>query len=351
MGLPVALTSLRFFAAMAVLLHHSGAGRLRSAGEAARPLANILDNGYVGVTFFFVLSGFILHAVYADRLQSEGSRRPYFAARAARILPVYFLALALAAVVAWQPAPGAWAQLFLLQSWLPGLPNWNFPAWTLSAELFFYLCFPLLAGRATRLPLHALWPITAGIAAGVLLLSTSATNPWQAPHGWMDGVPAPLLRLPEFVLGIGLAELARRDRLSSLRLPPILAVLALLIVMAQPPATWIAPAATILSALLIVSVVNGRDGAVARVLSTPSLVLLGGASYAIYLLAVPVRAMFEHAGLVSTPALLCYPLVLLAGGLAAFLAVEKPAQRWLRHVLGGRRHPGPSGGRQAPAPR
>jgi peptidoglycan/LPS O-acetylase OafA/YrhL len=61
-----ALTSIRFFAAVAVMMFHSGAGFSRNIGL-PQYLVNALDNGYLGVTLFFVLSGFIItYSHYSD---------------------------------------------------------------------------------------------------------------------------------------------------------------------------------------------------------------------------------------------------------------------------------------------
>lgn len=89
------LTSLRFFAALAVLLFHSGSSALISTGLVPAPVANFLRNGDLGVSFFFILSGFILTFVYYGKLGSGRRLMSYARARFARIYPVYALALVL----------------------------------------------------------------------------------------------------------------------------------------------------------------------------------------------------------------------------------------------------------------
>ena len=81
----LALTSLRFFAASYVLVFHSGGPTLSEFGRLPPLLDNFLMNGYLGVTFFFVLSGFILTYVYYGRLTTQKDRTRYAAARFARI--------------------------------------------------------------------------------------------------------------------------------------------------------------------------------------------------------------------------------------------------------------------------
>src|SRR5207247_2593909 len=107
-----------------------------------------------GVSFFFVLSGFILTYVYGD-LRRDGWRR-YFAARIGRIWPAH-LALFAYVVVALpleqrtppgsNHLPNALANVFLVQAWMPDfrfIGAFNNVSWSLSVEVFFYLLFPLL---------------------------------------------------------------------------------------------------------------------------------------------------------------------------------------------------------------
>jgi len=104
-----------------------------------------MERGYLGVSFFFMLSGFILTYNYP----SITSKRDYLAARAARILPVYYLSLlfALPWLITYILSDGfnlkLWLKIILVltltQSWVPTISGfWNGPAWTLSCEAFFY---------------------------------------------------------------------------------------------------------------------------------------------------------------------------------------------------------------------
>src|SRR5438128_7044986 len=80
------LTGLRFLAALLVVLYHVDlASRL--------PLSPIVGIGYVGVSFFFVLSGFILAYTYLDAHgRLNRSRGAFWGARIARVYPVYLVA-------------------------------------------------------------------------------------------------------------------------------------------------------------------------------------------------------------------------------------------------------------------
>jgi peptidoglycan/LPS O-acetylase OafA/YrhL len=142
-----ALTALRFFAAaMIVMLHAQG-----YFGTVPLFAHFVLTQG---VCFFFVLSGFILTYAY-PALDRRGTVR-FLVARLARIMPLHLLTLLLYVLIlpAWyrdsvsSSTRGAGLlSALLLQAWVPVYrvqTAFNGVSWSLSAELFFYLCFPLL---------------------------------------------------------------------------------------------------------------------------------------------------------------------------------------------------------------
>ena len=117
-----------------------------------RFLRSVVDNAYVFVGFFFLISGFVMAYNYADREQL--SKRDFYVARASRVYPVYLLVLLLSLPFLWFEWPAhTHGDFFLgllltplaLQGWDPHLATfWNTVGWTLPAELFLYLLFPYL---------------------------------------------------------------------------------------------------------------------------------------------------------------------------------------------------------------
>ena len=95
------LTGLRFFAAIAVVACHYSLF-WRTGAVSVPWLATLMGNGNLGVNIFFILSGFILTYTYlpVDAVM-KGTLFNFYIARVARIVPVYFLALAVAAVPLW----------------------------------------------------------------------------------------------------------------------------------------------------------------------------------------------------------------------------------------------------------
>src|SRR5690242_11077718 len=145
------LTFARFAAALLVYLCHFGDPEKLSAC-CGRNFAILIQNGYSGVTFFFILSGFVLAFVYLDSFAklSVGGIAEFYFFRAARILPLWFflsLPFILGAVRSHQVAhllpyitfTQAWSRDSQIAFGYIGV------AWTLSVEMFFYLLFPLVA--------------------------------------------------------------------------------------------------------------------------------------------------------------------------------------------------------------
>ena len=115
-------------------------------------LSPIINNAYVFVGFFFLISGFVLAYNYADR--PHLSRRAFYLARVSRVYPVYLLVLALSfpfLAIEWQARPhteffqGLFLTPIALQGWSPALATfWNTVAWTVPAEFLLYALFPFL---------------------------------------------------------------------------------------------------------------------------------------------------------------------------------------------------------------
>ena len=170
-ALPV-LTSLRFFAAAEVVLFHISAG---PAGAAIPEglLQNLASGGYAAVSFFFVLSGFVLTYAHAGATEQQGGAidtRRFWVQRFARLGPAYYLGLLLAAPIAIAyvasnaQAPAAFigpvlVLVFLQAWWAPLASVWNFPAWSLSVECLFYALFPWLARASVRWPRSTLFVV------------------------------------------------------------------------------------------------------------------------------------------------------------------------------------------------
>lgn len=207
------LTGLRWWAAFVVFGFHMGV-----LAPLPWPISAVFAQGYYGVTFFFVLSGFVL----TWSLTSRVSQSTFYWRRFARIYPLHLVTLLLAIPVFYnlgfghdapwvrQPELGILSlSLVLLQGWFLApavLFSGNPAAWTLSCEAFFYALHPyisrFLSPRAIRGAL-----LTA--AAFIVLMFVVRSLAVVLPASFFALMPLPLLRLPEFVLGMAIAWAVR----------------------------------------------------------------------------------------------------------------------------------------------
>ncbi|MFP2901596.1 acyltransferase family protein [Corallococcus sp. 4LFB] len=315
-----ALTGLRFLAALHVVLFHFGTPCIQ--GVAPEWMVQVVASGYASVGVFFLLSGFVLAYNYVDTAGGmQTPPRAFWSARVARVYPVFLLMFLLSAVptarasLADNPLPVAVAKLgtaglttlLLLQSWVPRLAlYWNPPSWSVSVEAFFYAVFPALAGRLERFrgarmaaALVGVWMLGLLPPVLYLVLRPDGPGPLDAASGgvWLTVLKLnPLVRLPEFLLGVLLGRVFVRERAAAAprRSGAVMALAgaALLLLGFSQGASipyplmhnaLLAPA----SALLVYGLARG-GGPLGQALARPWLVHLGGASYALYLLQFPV---------------------------------------------------------------
>lgn len=203
------LTGLRFFAAWMVVVHHF-------ANFATIPFVTRYQGfGATGVTFFFVLSGFVLTWSFVP-----GDTAPrFYWRRFARIWPLHAVTtlLALPVFYSMRDLPYDWTAIslsfLLLHAWIPTATTYfagNPASWTLSCEMFFYALHPLLVRRALTLKLGALGVAVAIVLAAVFVVARWSPE-WFSPRifGWLLYI-SPLFRVGEFLLGVGLAAALKR---------------------------------------------------------------------------------------------------------------------------------------------
>jgi peptidoglycan/LPS O-acetylase OafA/YrhL len=332
------LTSARFFAALLVVFfHYDKKLQLFPTGLA--------DFGYEAVTFFFILSGFVLSYTHGRDDGLNVSVNQFARSRLLRILPAYVLALIVAfpfflagAIKTGNVDLAAALVPPMLQSWWPPAALlWNSPAWSLSNEIFFYALYPLI-WTAWR----GISPRASLIAAASLVLAVSAFRA-AIPHdteGWRHfSAYFPVLNLPQFLLGIALAKLfliTQRQNTTRLFYASVAAMVAIIALKTEQH--WLADGAILCAVFgAMVYGLAGLKGLPLAILSIRPLAFLGDASYAIYILHVPAWLWWDRAARVSLglqwPAALdfsCYLGSVLALSIGAMLLVERPVRAWLR---------------------
>lgn len=352
------LTFTRYVAALTVVFFHYGASVFPASIAWLNP---VLTAGPIAVSYFYVLSGFIMAIAYyrPGQLQALDKKR-YWIARIARIYPVYLLALLIMIAAKWQSAgsdPGTvLLSLSMLQAWVPGYPlTLNSPGWSLSVEAFFYLTFPLLIMLVKRHHLKQLaiaallfWLATQILHTG--LLNSAGYAPLNLMHDFIYYNPA--MHLNTFILGFIAGVWLKEGRLQTLATPGlntsmlagVTLLLAVLLVLREPLIAasslqfdytngLVAPLF-----LLFIILLALNTGVISRLLQHHWLVLLGEASFSLYILQKPLHGIYTRlvpAEIAANSALHFYLFVVLltASALFSYHFFETPLRRRINNFF------------------
>ncbi|MCO1435460.1 acyltransferase [Burkholderia multivorans] len=300
-----ALTSFRFIAAIAVVVPHFGYKT---------------DTGGIAVGFFFALSGFILAYNYADRFETltVPTVAKLWALRVARIWPLHLLMLAAVVPLIWIHGTQYtdWqtlANVFLLHAWYPDGVNifsYNGVSWSISDELFFYICLPFLLFAFNRLGVSksATHAALAGLAAfGCLFLIALAlrTKMQAFSVDWWLMMVSPYVRIFDFIIGLCLGLLFNslqgpREKWFDVPLFTVLEIASLWFLVVLYQSTWhkwptLANSAYYQPAMAaIIFVFAFQRGLLSKVLSNRVLVHLGEISFALYMIHQPIMYYADH---------------------------------------------------------
>jgi len=312
------LTFTRFIAALSVVIFHYGS---TTTPFDIAPFSHVFQAGPIAVSYFYSLSGFIMAIAYYRPDKPDFNKRKYWLARFARIYPVYLLALLLVFAANYKDLEDGSSALLLnlslLQAWIPGYPlSLNSPGWSLSVEAFFYLCLPFLILYAYRAGIKKLvwFSVILWLGTQILhtaLLNSSAYEPHNHLHDFI--YYNPLMHINTFLIGLvgGIFFKKNYHYLQSQQAPNQLLLLSsfvliclLIIIQATFEENYgfnidltnglIAP----LSLVFIIAL-SCDTGRLSRWFSLPIFVLLGEASYSLYILQRPVHGLYEK--LIATP--------------------------------------------------
>jgi peptidoglycan/LPS O-acetylase OafA/YrhL len=349
-------SSLRFIAAIVVLTFHV-------AGSFNIYYGSFLENLglWQGLTCFFVLSGFIMVYVHPE-LNDSKSTNSFFVARFARIWPSYFASLCF--FVALKPSslqtPNAAliavANVLMVQSWTlikPFYKLFNNPAWSVSTEAFFYLCFPMLLKRfkETWKSKVAFCLLLGAISIGAAYIAEFPVYAKILPRQINVN---PLCRLFEFVTGMIVClaynrynqkiswgkSVATLFELVSIALVAM-AVMLTLVWQTTSDTVWLEPIRIWLSYCgiapiygFLIFVFAIQKGYISQLLTRKAFVKMGELSFSIYLFHLPILLYFSEnyerrraGSLVPTIVIACILCFTMA--VTNFILVENPARRFI----------------------
>ena len=340
------LTSLRIFFALMVFGAHCYV--LDTSFD-----AHFFKEGFVGVSFFFILSGFIIAYNYQKKLSEKTiSKRTFWIARIARIYPLHLLTLLIAACIGGyvQYSDTAdWikhfaASAFLLQPFFPSADyffSFNSPSWSLGCEQLFYFCFPLVIPFLTnKRNLYA----TLFICLPVMLIAMHLTPEEQIKAYWYVN---PLTRLPDFLVGVLLYRLYQsiHDKKISHSAGTLLeaGAVALFFIFyfcaADIPKVYRYSCYYWLPVSLVILVFSIQRGYLSRLLSGRILVIGGEISYSFYLIHLFIILTYTQMAAhyqwqipwtISVPVIFSITIAL---SLLSYYYFEKPANKWVKRIL------------------
>lgn len=341
------LTTTRFIAALSVVLFHSG----RTLGFIR--FFPMLTSGPTAVDYFFVLSGFVMSLAYY-RPGTRFDFRGYWLARFSRIYPVYIFSFVITCfyylnILSKIKPDKISANIFLYQAWIPDYAlSFNIAAWSLSVETFFYLVFPFLIILSMRLSAEKMiWAATVFWVISQVVHSILFIRFMPEWANWLNYFP--LFHLNAFLLGVagGILYLTNSSlqtiKQSTIRLAlaasvgVILLLLSLREYMPTFPHSFSLDTGLLAPLFLIIVMALALDTTyLSQVLSHPRLVLLGDASYALYILHVPFLWLLK--GLLTlTGVTIAYGIVFsiyipatILLCIVVFKYLERPARDWLR---------------------
>lgn len=289
------LTSIRFLAAMMVVFSHLGFLATSESPVLRSLYENVFYEGYIGVTFFFILSGFILSFSYTSRIRNnEITLSDYIISRFARIYPLHILTLLFALPLVFYAVYKnndslltLIPNIFLVQSFIPSgeyFFSGNAPSWSLSNEMFFYLLFPFLLFR------NNLFLVISSLAIVLFQITVSQLGLSAGKQHYLIYI-FPVTRLLDFMVGILLFRIYCHFKSKGISINPdafqvfSILLLILAIVMKQNVLqAYRYDLYYILPMSFLIFSFAYSEGKISSFLSTKIFILLGEASFSLYLI-------------------------------------------------------------------
>ena len=333
------LTATRAVAAIMVFIHHFGT-KVFPFNLAYK----FFDSGNLAVSYFFVLSGFVLYISYVG---SDMQYIDYLKRRTGRIVPVYILALFLFIAVAFcfydykfssNLAKQIMYCTLFVQAYFPQYAlSLNSPAWTISVEMLFYILFPLLLLMEKRsIRLFTAITIT-------LFIVSQGIHLWYYQGGIklsekIEGYTFynPLIHMSQFLIGMIGGYLYKRYTGTKrfIFFPTILFVAIILLIVFRPESLsyHVGLIAPVFMLFILFTAINDP-----RILNINAVVFLGEISYGIYILQFPVYKFFDAMNArymhIPEPYFFWFALcMLILAASISYTIFEKPLRRKINSI-------------------
>lgn len=338
------LTFTRFLAAVSVVVFHYGGKSFPFYNE---NIAFIFRNADVCVSYFFILSGFVMILAYGNKVFISAG--DYLKNRLARIYPLYFLAILIILLLQFREKNidywGLFLNVFMIQAWIPDkVLSVNPPGWSLSVELLFYAIFPFVFNRFLKK--MTLERITVVIVLfwvlSQIIFQLYFFRYEENQLGIIKDVLKynPLLHLNEFLVG-NLAGLffIRNLKEKKDNYDFILLILVALLILALKFPLGLNFHNGLLAVLFIPMLffISLNNGIITKLFRNRVFVFLGEISFGIYILQHPVYALISAYSVnkylhISDPTIVFFLrlFILIVFSSVAYIYLEKPIQSKIR---------------------
>lgn len=314
---------------------------------------HFFKEGFVGVSFFFMLSGFIIAYNYQKKLgEKKIPKRTFWVARIARIYPLHWLTLLIAIALggyAMESGVTDWckhffASLTLTNAYIPQdnyFFSFNSPSWSLCCEQLFYICFPFLVPLARNYKKL----LCVFLICAILGVIGMYYTPLEEIKGYW--YVNPITRLPDFMAGMLLFQLYTylRTKAITFRQGSIIEFVSIAVFLgfylyaAEIPKVYRYSCYYWLPVALVLISFSLQKGIVSRLLSNRFLVIGGEISYSFYL--IHLLVLLSYAGwqkesdypiswYISVPVLFCITISL---SLLSYYYFEKPMNKLVKKLL------------------
>lgn len=284
------ITFTRFIAAIAIVISHYKKDLFLYK---IPYVSEIFLRANVGVSYFFILSGFIMIVAYHKKNKID--YREFYRNRFARIYPLYIVGLLLYLITKYSGFSLDKLFLYLLglQSWMPGqVLILNFPGWSISVEFLFYLLFPVLYNYLYSKGKKSIWIISVllwiitQIFSNIYIQSSFYEGPHTISHEFISYFP--FLHINEFLIG-NLAGLffINNFKEKNYDIPVVLIFISILCSLIFIPLNFHNGLMAVLFIPLIL-LISYNTGFLTTIFALKPFEYLGEISYAIYITHIPL---------------------------------------------------------------
>lgn len=347
-----ALTGIRALGAWWVVIYHLK-DELALLLSKDSLLIHFINAGHIGVTLFFILSGFILTYNYANTFNSLSLSNylHFLGQRLARIYPVHiFTLVSLLLLIVTANVAGYslgsperytagkfFEHLFLVNGWsLPINTSWNGVAWTLSVEWLCYLLFPILS---------VLWLKLKNPTVLIFMISLIlSTLPFMRPQG---GVYEVIM----FIVGVLLGKVYLTKFGSKFNWETVVIGSSIGIILLGSAVSSSSLHTSTIAAFMVLFIYGlawNEGGTVNKLLGSKAMIYWGYTSYSLYMVHTVVLLILRNiipikSGLGQSPLLICvillaYIFVMAVISRLVYVCIEEPGRLWMKQKIKLLRH-------------